>query len=152
MKRSAQDRLLKDALTGDGLSDFRQASLEQALNSIRQRRRQQRLIRFGALVALPLLGALLIFRPPKKHPGPLAAASLPPLPVATPSTPAQSSEVKFINDDELLALFPNRSVGLIGQPGHQQLVLLDQSPPAVPDRLKPAMPSVNREIQGELAP
>jgi len=35
--------------------------------------------------------------------------------------------VKFISADELLALFPNRPVALIGKPGSQQLVFLDGS-------------------------
>jgi hypothetical protein len=34
--------------------------------------------------------------------------------------------VKLINDDELLALFPDRPVALIGKPGQQQLVFLDK--------------------------
>jgi hypothetical protein len=34
--------------------------------------------------------------------------------------------VKFINDEELLALFPGRPLALVGKPGEQQLVFLDQ--------------------------
>jgi hypothetical protein len=34
--------------------------------------------------------------------------------------------VKIITDEELFSLFPNRSMVLVGQPGHQQLVFLDQ--------------------------
>ncbi|HHY86181.1 MAG TPA: hypothetical protein GYA07_11730 [Verrucomicrobia bacterium] len=34
--------------------------------------------------------------------------------------------MQFINDDELLALFPNRPVALIGEPGKQRLVFLDR--------------------------
>ena len=44
----------------------------------------------------------------------------------TPLTPA----VKTITDDELFALFPGRSMALIGKPGHQELVFLDS--PAAP--------------------
>ena len=32
-----------------------------------------------------------------------------------------------INDDELFALFAGRSMALIGKPGEQQLVFLDQN-------------------------
>jgi len=38
----------------------------------------------------------------------------------------QLPAVQFINDDELLALFPNRPVALIGEPGKQRLVFLDR--------------------------
>jgi hypothetical protein len=42
------------------------------------------------------------------------------------STRAGFSPVKLITDDELLALFPDRPVALIGKPGQQQLVFLDE--------------------------
>jgi hypothetical protein len=34
--------------------------------------------------------------------------------------------VKFISDDELLAMFPQGSVALIGKPGQQRLVSLGE--------------------------
>jgi hypothetical protein len=37
----------------------------------------------------------------------------------------KSGEVRFITDNELLALFGDRAVGLIGKPGHQMLVFYD---------------------------
>jgi hypothetical protein len=36
---------------------------------------------------------------------------------------AQPNEVESINDEQLLALFPNRPVALIGPPGDQRLVI-----------------------------
>jgi hypothetical protein len=34
--------------------------------------------------------------------------------------------VRVISDEELFALFPGRSLALVGPPGHQQLVFLDE--------------------------
>jgi hypothetical protein len=42
-----------------------------------------------------------------------------------PAAPSETSDVKIISDDELFALFPGRSMALIGTPGQQQLVFLD---------------------------
>jgi hypothetical protein len=36
------------------------------------------------------------------------------------------SEVKLINDEELFRLFPGRSLALIGKPGEQKLIFLDE--------------------------
>jgi hypothetical protein len=52
------------------------------------------------------------------------AASAPSTRVA-PDNPG-SGEVDRLTDDELLALFPNRPVALIGPAGRQKLVFLDQ--------------------------
>ena len=41
------------------------------------------------------------------------------------TAPPEESGVKMISDEELFALFPGRSLALIGKPGHQQLVFLD---------------------------
>jgi hypothetical protein len=38
-----------------------------------------------------------------------------------------NGKVKYITKKELFALFPNRPIALIGEPGHQQFLLLDES-------------------------
>jgi hypothetical protein len=43
-------------------------------------------------------------------------------------------EIKLITDEELFALFPGRSVALIGKPGHQQLVFLNNQTQAPTDQ------------------
>ena len=37
------------------------------------------------------------------------------------------SGVKMLSDEELFALFPGRSLALLGNPGQQELVFLDRS-------------------------
>ena len=147
MKRSEQDQLLKEILAGDDLSDFRQASLEQGLMAIRRQRQRRRIVRACALVCLPLLLALGILirlapwdksaqdgaqsqknyptgQAPESPTGRIASAN-PPV-TAIPAPRAGRGAVKFITDEELFALFPNRPLALIGKPGQQQLVFLDQ--------------------------
>lgn len=121
MKPSEQEKLLKELLPDEGLADFRKASLERGLASMRRHRRDRVLWRAGALatVAGLLVIELLLRRPQSTH-NDVAAV---PLPAPTASV----DHVKFISDDELLAMFPQGSVALIGKPGQQRLVFLDKS-------------------------
>ena len=121
MNNSEKDQLLKEILEP---SDFRQSSLERGLASIRQRRRRRRTVRACALASLPLLMTLgILFKwasvsSPRRSSNPSMAA------VSSPHV--ERVEIKFITDEELFALFPNRSLALIGKPGQQQLVFLDE--------------------------
>jgi hypothetical protein len=38
------------------------------------------------------------------------------------------SKVEYITTEQLFALFPNRPMALVGKPGHQQLIFLDDHP------------------------
>jgi hypothetical protein len=126
MKRSEQDQLLKEILAGDDLSDFRRASLEQGLVAIRRQRRRRRVVRACALVSLPFLLVLgIVIRRTLESPAERIASVNPPV-TAIPAPRAGSGDVKFITDEELFALFPNRLLALIGKPGQQQLVFLDK--------------------------
>ncbi len=127
MKHPEHDRLLNEIVTGEELADFREASLQHALTAIRQQQRRQRSLRLGTLAAVPILLALgIVFsRSPKTPVQEIAASNA--SPVAVSSAPPPTAPVKLINDDELLALFPDRPVALIGKPGQQQLVFLDKS-------------------------
>jgi len=126
MKHPEHDRLLNEIVTGEELADFREASLQHALTAIRQQRRRQRFVRLGALAGVPIAVALgIVFsRSPKPALREIAASNA--SPVAVASVQPRTAPVKFISDDELLALFPDRPVALIGKPGHQQLVFLDK--------------------------
>jgi hypothetical protein len=126
MKHPEHDRLLNDIVTGEELADFREASLQHALAAIRRQRRRQRSLRLGALVAVPILVALgiVISRSPKRPLRDITVSNA--SPVAVSSVQGRPAAVKLINDDELLALFPDRPVALIGKPGQQQLVFLDK--------------------------
>jgi hypothetical protein len=137
MKPFDQDRLLSNLLAGDELSAFRRSSLEQGLALLRRRRRYRRVARWCLLASLPLAFAAGVFLawppPPEVRPVSVAESPAAGLSAAAP----KARPLKFITDEQLLALFPGRPIALIGQPGHQQLLFLDQ-PAANPE---PAWPS-----------
>lgn len=89
--------------------------------------------RVAALAGVPAALALALFltRPPAPDPRRVANATSPvqtattDIPQAEPAS-VGSASVRFISDDELLSMFPGRSVALIGAPGRQQFVFLDQ--------------------------
>ncbi len=122
MKRSPQNQLLTDILAENDLSDLKRASLQSGLAVLRQRRERRRTTRALALAALPVLlaGGILVersvrdsyLREQQQQRVTALAASKP-------------NSVQLINDEELFALFPNRSLALVGKPGHQELVFLD---------------------------
>jgi len=113
---------LTGVLGDEHLDDFRRASLEFGLDALRRRRRNRRLARTCSIVTLPTVVTVLLYKlitlapePSMSAPRPLIAAG-----------PSSRSEVKIINDEQLFALFPNRPIALVGEPGHQELVFLDQ--------------------------
>lgn len=126
MKRSEQDRLLREILSDDP-AEFRRASLEFSLTALRRRRQQRRIVGAGVATLIMAAGLFVLLQPPRhastvtvaRTNRPSSELSAPPPPVA----PA----IKVLNDDELLALFPEQSVGLIGNPGHQTFLIFDQT-------------------------
>ena len=133
MKRSDREPLLKELLTDESLEALRLRSVDQGLAVVR-RRKQHAAWAKGGLMVGATLGALWLVVSLNEHPRlpdqvghrPLAtnAANSTP-PVTTMKTPAP---VRFISDDELLALFPGRPLALIGPPGRKTLLFLDQPP------------------------
>jgi len=129
MKLSEKQKLLREILPGDDIADFERASLERGLADLRRQRRHGYLMRAGALAATVgfiSLGIILKQHNPVRE----SAAN-----VQSPPAPTASNPVKFISDDELLALFSGRSVALIGKPGQQRLVFFDQ-PESDPERVQ----------------
>ena len=125
MKRTKRDDLLNELLPGDELAEFRRSSLELGLRAMAARRTRRQVLRTcaGCSLLLVLACALLWPRLPAHWTGQKSVAKM--QEVATASSLARAGSVKFISDDELMALFPNRAVALIGKPGHQQFVFLD---------------------------
>jgi hypothetical protein len=120
--------LLKEILADEKLSEVRANSLRQGLAAMRQARRK----RYAASVAITLIlggGLWLAFVPPKPETR-IALRSAPEAPrKSSPGEPPKTSGVEIISDDDLFALFPDRSVALIGSPGRQQFVFLDGPKP-----------------------
>ena len=125
MKHPDENPLLKEILADEQLAVLRQASLNQGLDTMRRARRVRRAMRMGALVVVPVL---LILTLTLRKPGQETARQPPPPGTQRASLTAASpkeSDPRIISDEELFALFPGRSLALIGKPGHQQLVFLD---------------------------
>jgi hypothetical protein len=120
MKRSDQDRLLREILGDGDAASFRAASLARGVEFLQRRRRRHRLALVCAAAIVP---ALLIYCL-VPHPA-IQPAFAPPVIRRASATQADTDKVKIITDEELFALFPNRPMALIGPPGRQQLVFLD---------------------------
>ena len=136
-RHSDPDPLLTDIFSDERLENFRSASLEQTLALARRRRLRRRQNRGFVLLGLAL-AAIVTARVSTRHEpanpsGPTLALprTTPPAPVAPATRPApkKGGTLEFISDDELLALFPNRAVALVGRPGAQRLVFLDERRP-----------------------
>jgi hypothetical protein len=127
MKRHEQDRLLSKLLAGDEVSGFRRSSLEEGLTMIRRRRRARRAGRWCVLALLPLAFGAGIFwswpSGPRVRPVSVADSHA----ARVPGQSAGAGGVRIINDEELMALFAGRPLALVGRPGHQQLLFLDQA-------------------------
>ncbi|MEI6861350.1 MAG: hypothetical protein WCL04_03770 [Verrucomicrobiota bacterium] len=145
MKPSDQDRLLRELLGDEHLEQLRDTSLASALASLRARRRRRTALTRATAAVMLLMGLGLLWHgQPARDLGTeavtpssrgLTAASVPTatgasrlqpegdLASAPPEPPATG--VQLINDEELFALFPGRSMALIGPPGAQQFVFLD---------------------------
>jgi hypothetical protein len=127
MKRSEQDRLLREILEDGEAANLRASSLARGVAFLQRRRRRHRLAQACAMTVLPgllILGLVLHLASGPSAAPPAVRADLPP-PAASSAPPADTAKVKIITDEELFALFPNRAMALIGSPGHQQLVFLD---------------------------
>jgi len=128
MKRSENERLLSEILNDGDAENFQAASLARGLDFLRRRRRRKRLAQAGAasLLAGALILGLVAHRAAGPSPAPpVVVREATPLVGAAPPPPVETTKVKIISDEELFALFPNRAVALIGAPGHQQLIFLN---------------------------
>ena len=125
MKPHNRQNLVNEVLADDGLADFREASLQYGLATIRRRRKQLFLSRTLVLGLVPLLAAvgILLTHVPKSA----VTTSLQISNQVQEQKREPSAQTKLITDEELFALFPNRPMALIGKPGEQQLVFLDQA-------------------------
>jgi hypothetical protein len=119
MRKSDQEQLLAEILDGGDLDALRAASLARGLEAIRRRRRRHQLeILAAVIIPLLVIFAAALHRPSK--PVTLVAAQ------STPAAAADVSGVKYITAQELFALFPGRPIALIGKPGRQQVIFLDE--------------------------
>jgi hypothetical protein len=133
MKSSGHQRLLREILADEKVEQLRANSLGRMLAVARQRRRR-RIVLSGVGASLVIaMTAMVSMQRASRDP---SLARSPIRPAAThrvdesPAAPlalAKSGSVKVLDDEQLLALFSERSVALIGRPGEQQLVFLDDA-------------------------
>jgi hypothetical protein len=126
MRRSEQDRLLDGLLAQENLDALRRTSLQAGLVALRHRRFRRRAVQACAFAGLPVLALFFGLQWFSSVPKQIATAPLPEREGKLVS--AEDQPTKMISDEELFALFPNRPLALVGKPGHQQLVFLDQRP------------------------
>jgi hypothetical protein len=122
MNHRDQEKLLKEILPRGDESDFRDASLQFGLAGLRRERRRRHIVRFSA-AAVVLLGLCIGFFRSQHATKPQRLV----VQVQPAVSSSASSHVEFINDDQLLAVFTNQPVALIGKPGEQRLVFLGNS-------------------------
>jgi hypothetical protein len=126
MNSKDQEKLLRALLPGEEEADLRGTSLASGLKAVR-RRRKNRTFRLYAMACLPLIAAAILYLDSGAFRGRQNPMSnLRPQTVASGSSRVAAQPIKVISDEELFALFPGRSLALIGSPGHQKLVFLDR--------------------------
>jgi hypothetical protein len=124
MKSSDRQKMLNEVFAGEELEKLRQSTVATGRDAMRRKRRNNAMSRLSLVVLVPALMTLSIFW--------LAREPIPYLPLsqATSTAPRKASDapnpLTTISDDELLALFPNQGVALIGKPGNQRLLIFDR--------------------------
>jgi len=119
MKRFRPEQLLRDVLADDEVERLRASTLTEMLRAAGLRRQRRAWIS-GAAGTLAVVMAILVLTHFPVHP---------PRGSAGPAQPLTRSPVSLIDDEQLLALFPDRPVALVGPPGDQRLLFLDGKEP-----------------------
>jgi hypothetical protein len=115
-----KNKLLGEILGDDELNQLRQGSLLRGLNEMRRRRQRAAIARVSMMVLPILLLAVAVFYPRVQPIHPALK------PMAMAHTAEAASKVEYINKEQFFALFPNRPMALVGKPGHQQVIFLDE--------------------------
>ena len=124
-KRVEHEELLADVLSEN--ESWRAATLEQGLATLRRVRSRRRTVRLTMAFAAPLLvlAAVLVLQNRRVVSLQVAEQN-----EAQPEHVVKTIEgtpIRVLNDEELLALFKDRPVALVGEPGNQRLILLDEA-------------------------
>ena len=125
MKTSPEhDALLSAVLSSSTANELRAKSLDRALAAVRQRRRLRHALRAAGGVVTAGVMAAILWNRHAPDPQPVAAIHPPAVTSAVPTVPG--TNIRVVSDEELLAMFPDRPVALVGPPGNRQFVFLDQ--------------------------
>src|SRR4051812_35981409 len=118
-----EKKLIADLLAGS--DDLREATLTRGLTGMRRRRSRQRVIRAGAFAGaiVAILSMILVSKDQRSTaPG---RRNQPETTSVRPVNVIAGTEIRVLSDQELLDLFPNRPVALVGPAGKQKLILFD---------------------------
>jgi hypothetical protein len=129
MKNPSEEHyLLKDVLADAASEEFRSATLAQGLSLARRKRLRRRATRMGSLAAslIILLTMLSLFvhrlpTIPFRNGAPISGE----LRASAPKF-VEGTSIRILSDAELLDLFKDRPVALIGPAGRQRLIMLDE--------------------------
>ena len=133
MKRN-QDRLLTALISGDEVAAVREASMARGLAEMRRSRRRRWIAQISGM-SVTILALLLLAQKVQLESSRRVVRQTEEsvMPFAQLEQGVTQIDVKVITDEELFALFPGRRLGLIGEPGKQQLVFFDEpSDPSSP--------------------
>jgi hypothetical protein len=146
------DPLLDDVLLGTDALELREATLKLSMELARRRRRSRARNRVALAIMLPLAAALVGMNWPRRQAAPPIASSFAvvhttplrpgvrvetrgvsdvviraePARYAVVRTDPANPGYRTLSDQALLAMFPNRPVGLIADPqGRRHLIFLD---------------------------
>jgi hypothetical protein len=124
MNRHDENKLIAGLLSGHEPQHVRVQSLEFGLAAVRQKARRRRSVRAISLACIPAIAGLLLLFTARRQPQPGAPVTPAPAPMAQAGSPVPPP-IERIDDEELLALLPGRTVALIGPPGREQLFVFD---------------------------
>jgi hypothetical protein len=120
---SDNDELLHAVLDSD--DELRAKTLQAGLTALRRRRANRSVARAAMFVLAPMLAIVALSLAFNRSRSDSATRSHSSSLVATRTI--EGTAIRDLTDEELLAFFKGRPVALVGSPGHQQLVLFDQS-------------------------
>src|SRR5688572_30521462 len=112
------EEFLNDVMSPD---ELRTATLECTLAATRRHRQWRRTVRGARVVAACAILATIILREHAPSVPPIATDTLPPA-LAIQTVPG--TNIRLVSDEELLALFPDRPVALVGPPENRHFVFL----------------------------
>jgi hypothetical protein len=127
-KHSNEKKLLADLLGGD--DNLREATLRRGLAAARGKRIQRRVIRVGAVLGGVIFVLSLLHTNNRDSNRPVAGykdrnPDFQSLPQPVAANVIAGTTIRVLSDKELLDLFSNRPVALVGRPGKQKLIIFE---------------------------
>lgn len=124
MNRDEERKLIVGVLSDRDPGLVREESLARALDAVKHEARRRRAVRHLALICAPLLVGLVVVLVSRRVPDRITPVAQAPR-LGEPTAPISHSSIEPIDDQELLALLPGKTVALIGPPGRERLLVFD---------------------------